>query len=243
VYQYLRRLKVNNYTNLNLLTDSVKFGLKRQHNLSAAQVSTNSLNTGLEQKSIDKFFNQTFNYNLINSANTVDHIKNIHYFNKTSNTINFSTNAINFLNYFNNNSFYLRKLLKYSSILDLINNNSDTKKIKYPLRKVLNNKLNSSEFNNAKVTKGLGFSDFTQSIFINETLSFFYNTNKLNRTLTTNSSNFSILNSDQLISKTSKISPNSQQLNYSTGLNICNSFMNTNSLQSLDCIFLKTKTN
>lgn len=138
-------IKLNSlYFNENDLTNSLNYGLKRQHNLTSLSATTNTYSNYLDYQSANKFLQYNLQYNQPSSQTNL--------FNQELNLlikdIKNSTNSgiINTLNSLINNSTSfddqaLKFILAYPSITQFIGDNSDKKSSKYPIRKLLNPKL------------------------------------------------------------------------------------------------------
>ena len=131
------------FNNENDLNTSINYGLKRQHNLTSV-VATNNINsTFLDKHGLDKFltYNLQFNTDL---KKTNLHSTKLDLFKKelVNNSDIKSSNTLNTLlsdNLNRNNVFKLLSL--YPNIVKEMGDNSDKKKIKHPLTKILNNSL------------------------------------------------------------------------------------------------------
>ena len=139
-------IKLNSlFFNENELTNSLSYGLKRQHNLTASTATTSIYSTFLDQKSMDKFLNFTLQQNTTNKqTNFFD--KDLNLWSKLINNRNTITslNTISLLFNINNNEFNtktLKVLATYPNIIKEMGNDSDKKTTNFPLRKLFNSKL------------------------------------------------------------------------------------------------------
>jgi len=210
------------YTNENSLHDSLNYGLKRQHNLTSIAATTNTYSTFLDKNSMDKFLTANLQYNTSREV-TDTFNNNLNIFSKTQLTnLNITNlNKLNLLlnsnNVFNSKSFV--NLLTYPNIVLELNDDSDKKNIKVPVRKLLNRSVVKNELiNNDSIINSI-HNNYTTS-----TISDMLKNNLNNNSITTKlfkplSESQSILPSDQSVRKYSKLQANNSNLNLSSGLN------------------------
>jgi len=122
-------------------TDSYLYGYKRQHNFVSSKSVLNNFSTFLNMRSVDKIFN--FNWHVrSNICETFTGVLFANYFKQLKSTsLVFDTvrfnSLINSLVSFNPTSCW-NKLYFYPSIVEIINNDSDKKKIHQPIYKLFN---------------------------------------------------------------------------------------------------------
>jgi hypothetical protein len=171
---------------------------------------------------MDKFLTTNLQYNTSREV-TDTFNNNLNIFSKTQLTnLNITNlNKLNLLlnsnNVFNSKSFV--NLLTYPNIVLELNDDSDKKNIKVPVRKLLNRSVVKNELiNNDSIINSI-HNNYTTS-----TISDMLKNNLNNNSITTKlfkplSESQSILPSDQSVRKYSKLQANNSNLNLSSGLN------------------------
>jgi hypothetical protein len=171
---------------------------------------------------MDKFLTANLQYNTSREV-TDTFNNNLNIFSKTQLTnLNITNlNKLNLLlnsnNVFNSKSFV--NLLTYPNIVLELNDDSDKKNIKVPVRKLLNRSVVKNELiNNDSIINSI-HNNYTTS-----TISDMLKNNLNNNSITTKlfkplSESQSILPSDQSVRKYSKLQANNSNLNLSSGLN------------------------
>ena len=118
--------------------DSYLYGLKRQHNFVSSKSISNNFSTLLNLKNVEKFLNYNYNSQIKLNQTFIGNLS-INFF-KSKNTLsNLNTPLLNNAIFsFYNNEFVatLNKFLNYPSMFEIINNNSDKKKLKHPVLKI-----------------------------------------------------------------------------------------------------------
>jgi len=136
----------------NELNNSLSYGLKRQHNLTASNATSSIYSTFLDKQSMDKFLNFTLKQNTsYKQTNFFD--KDLNLWSKLLNNLNttLSLNKTDIL--FNTNEFNTKvfKILSvYPNIIKNIGDDSDKRVTNFPLRKVFSFKFNDNLISNEK---------------------------------------------------------------------------------------------
>lgn len=217
-YKYLSNLYLSN----NNFSDSYLYGTKRQHNfLSSFSYFSNQF-TFLNNPSVRKLFSFNFQNNFF-SLNNNSNFLNLNYFYK--NNLNLNINLINIIGYIDKNKtlteqFSLSNFIFYNNFLNKINDNTDKKKLIYPIQKLFNLNFKKNYFfeknNFSNYTKISDLFFFKNS---NEVNNFFNNKNLTFKTTSLFSSNQSISLGNKNIRNFVNLPINSSNLNYSLNLN------------------------
>lgn len=228
----------NLYLNDLSFLDSYLYGLKRQHNYLSSMSLLNNQSTFLNMSSINKFITFNFQSNFLNSNNSSYFDNN--FFKKPSST-NFSSNFLRISNILNNSNTddslnpFIKNLI-YSNSENLINDDSDKKKINYPFYKLFNNKLNNNNFINfSNLNKLLSLNEITLIDNNNEIKNSLFNQQITYKNLTMFSPNQSVSLSDRHIRNFIQNTPSLSHFNYSLNLNTLNDFLsNANSISNFN---------
>lgn len=215
----------NLYLNDLSFTDSYLYGLKRQHNYLSSMALLNNQSTFLNMTSLNKFIN--FNFQLNNlSFDTHSYYGNSFFKKNTStNLSNDSIRIFNLLKTLQNNSSInpFTKNLLYSNLENLINDDSDKKKINYPFYKLFNNRLNKFNFINfSNLNKLNSLSELSIIDLNNEFKNYFSNNQITYKNLNMFSSNQGVSLSERYIRNFLQNNPSSSHYNYSLNLNTVN---------------------
>jgi len=236
----------NLYQNEDVFLNSYLYGMKRQHNFLNNSALLNHSTTFYNLKSIDKFLNynnktdtsmfsnyngdELFNFFKKNQTNVSD--SNIFTKNKIITNVNPDSN-LKMISFF---SFY-------PNSFSFFNNDSDKKKLKFPIYKMFNNNLTQ--------TNTVSDLLFRKNNLINDFSSI--NSEALNSSLKskdltyqsyeTFSPNRTVLPGERSLTFFSEQSPTVLNYNYSTNINTVNnymSFLNNNTVTSTESFFLNT---
>lgn len=199
--------------------DSYFYGLKRQHNFVSTKAVTNNFSTLFNLKNTEKLLN--YNYNLktkLNQTFTGNLVINFFKFADAKNNSNI-WNLNNIISNIYNSSFTTKfnKFLSYPSIFELINNNSDKKKLKHPTLKIFNfpikkQKLNTTDFFNVN-------NHFNKNLLSTITNQFSINNRATKKSLALFSQNYIVSKFDQTTKKFANISLTAGVFNLSPNLN------------------------
>ena len=218
----------NLYINDLSFSDSYLYGLKRQHNYLSSTSLLNNQSTFLNMSSVNKFINFNFKSNL-NVQNTENYY-NYSFFKKTPSS-HLTDNSLRISNLIKNvNTSYsldsLNKAFLYPNSISLINDDSDKKKINYPIYKLFNNKLDKNDFNNFNNLNKLNSLNELSIIDENADLrSFFFNEDITYKNLTTFSPNQSVSLADRYVRNFIQNNPSLSHFNYSLNLNTLNNYL------------------
>lgn len=223
----------NLFINDNIYVDSYLYGLKRQHNFLSTKAILNNNPTFFSLNSINKFLNFNFKFNKENSISSLNSsFLNLFQKKKNSSILSSVLKLNTFFGGFLNNS-NLALFSNYTlntNILSSFNDNSDKKKLSYPLYKIFskstqnNSLIGFTELNNLN-----SFNDILSFNNLNEINSFFFNLSKTTTTLSNFSSNESILISSRTTKTFSQLNPKLNYTNFSLNSNSSNdSFINLN---------------
>ena len=192
--------KINSlYMNENLYSDSLNYGLKRQHNLTSIAATTNTYSTFLDKNSMDKYLNYNLQLNSsINKNKTDNYDIDLNNFTKTDSNILSSNETLD---------VYLKTSFKTSDLNNprLDNNNILLNNVKSDIENLLKKNHKSDDFNATKTEDNIKM--FTSDRSTTQ------------KTLSINSTDQSFLPSDQSIRKYSKLNPKDTNYNLSLGLN------------------------
>jgi hypothetical protein len=206
----------------NLFNLSNNYGLTRQHNFLSLKSTTSQYSTFLDNKSFSKFLTHNTLKNKSTTTN-LNFYNNLVDIQKGVITRPLSTFlSIDTLNLENSNNLTpsLDTLKNYPNLLTTINDNSDKKFFKYPLRKLFNNSLFSNSLTNSQLNNNSSSfitqnSSLTSSVIDNTLL----NVGTTKKFSLTNSSNQSFLPSDQNLRQYKDLTPNTQNFNLNTSGN------------------------
>lgn len=222
----------NLYINDNSYTDSYLYGLKRQHNFLSSSSIFNNQATFMNLNSINKLIAFNFNNSQSNSTK-INNFNSLLFFKKHSNSgITNTTFLLNdFLNkkfsYLENTNF--KNFTSFSNYLNLINDDTDKKKIVNPIYKFFNKKyLKKNNINNFyDLNKLNSYSDI--SLLNNGELNYFLNNvNKTTKNFSSFSNNQSVSLTNRNIRNFINVSPNFSSLNHSPFLNKINNYIFNN---------------
>jgi hypothetical protein len=228
---YTQKFKTfsNLYLNDSSFTDSYLYGLKRQHNYLSSSSLLNNQSTFLNMTSVNKFINFNFQSNL-NTA-SMDNYYDNSYFKKLPNST-MSNQSLRLMNLINDSSisqstYSLNKNILYPSYSTLINDDSDKKKINYPIYKLFNNKLNKNDFYNFNNLNKLNLLNEVAVIDSNnEIKNSLFNEQITYKNLSVFSSNQSIALPDRHIRNFVHNNPSLSHFNYSLNLNPISNYLN-----------------
>jgi hypothetical protein len=228
---YTQKFKTfsNLYLNDSSFTDSYLYGLKRQHNYLSSSSLLNNQSTFLNMTSVNKFINFNFQSNL-NTA-SMDNYYDNSYFKKLPNSTmsNQSLRLMNLINDSNvsQSTYSLNKNILYPSYSTLINDDSDKKKINYPIYKLFNNKLNKNDFYNFNNLNKLNLLNEVAVIDSNnETKNSLFNEQITYKNLSAFSPNQSIALPDRHVRNFVQNNPSLSHFNYSLNLNPISNYFN-----------------
>lgn len=218
------------YVNDNFFADSYLYGFKRQHNFLSSKSISNSNATFFNLNSVDKLlkFNWQTQSNLFTTFNGLTFFN---FFKKISNnSLSFNLVKLNtlFEKIFPNPSYsYWNKIHSYPSLLETINDDSDKKKLHYPIYKIFNLYNKKINMNNYGTLNQLGSnSDITVSA--NLPLNHVFNNNQITyKTLNVFSSNQSVPVANRSVRKFSDTLPNVSHFNLNSNINTVNDYFNT----------------
>jgi hypothetical protein len=240
----LKYKKINhNYVNDNSFLLSNNYGLNRQHNLLSLKANLQKNNTFLDSNSFNQFLvNQQSSENI--GLENLDFYNNLLNLSQTSNSSTLNTSlTLNQLNTTTSVMDYNKTLFQnYPQLLTMVNNNSDKAFLNYPLRKIFNENLLSSNLRNKGfLNANFNFNNTSVIPFSNTSLT---NQHQTFKTLTNLSSNQNFLPSDQNLRQYENLEVNKTNFNlegrqffdssmYATNpltsyFNIKSSFINSN---------------
>lgn len=218
----------NLYINDNLFTDSYLYGLKRQHNFLSTNSILNNHATFLDLNSVKKIINFNFqnNYDSLrtNQIQFYNFFKkqNISSFDNKSLRINYLFNMF----FKSSNTQSLAKMSEYNKFISLINDNSDKKKLNYPIVKLFNKRFKKANFYNLVNLNKLNLTNDTVLIKKNNELENMLNNISINyKTAMVFSPNQSISLGNRYVRNFINSSPNLSNYNYSLNLNSINNYM------------------
>jgi hypothetical protein len=230
---------INMYITDNSFVNSNNYGTQRQHNyLSNSALFTNQ-NSFLNEPSLLKLLKFNFSSTISNN-NMFSSFSNFNYWNESNGNFSINNKNLNIFNFFeqktiNFNKQFFKNFYFYNSYLQKINNDTDEKKILFPIKKLFNNKfkkINIFNLNNNNVINN-SIQDFF--IFKNNSAnnSLFNNRNKTFKTFSAFSPNQSIGLKDRYIRNFLTISPHLPTLNFTPTLNSLNNylFFHTNKIE------------
>lgn len=228
---YSQKFKIfsNLYLNDLSFTDSYLYGLKRQHNYLSSSALLNNQSTFLNMSSLAKFIN--FNFQSTLSQQNIESYYDNNFFKKNE-VITTSDNSIRVSNLIKNiNTSYsldsLNKFMLYPNSSSLINDDSDKKKITYPVYKLFNAKLNQNDFNNfTNLNKLTSMSEISVIDNNSELRNSLFNEQVTYKNLTMFSPNQAISLPDRYIRNFIQNNPSSSHFNYSLNLNTLNDYLN-----------------
>lgn len=222
----------NLYINDNFFLDSYLYGLKRQQNFLPSSSILNSNMTFMNLESINKLIKFNLKSNINFSTKIFDFKEKINNFqNKNINT--FDINLIKNISIIDKNNKTKNKeifnnFLTYTSYLNKINDDSDKKKIFYPIYKQFNLIFKKNKFSNAhNIGKLNNFNDLNSLSFFNETNLNFNNKNINFKHHTLFSPNQSVSLTNKNIKHFIDVKSNISHLNYSLNLNSLNDYLET----------------
>lgn len=215
----------NLYLNDTLSNNAASYGTFRQHNYSSVMSTTNTFNSLLDNKSLNKFMEYNLDHKSTKQTNS------LHYNMSTSprdKVLDTSSNTLRLLNLTDEKSLTsnssLGKLIQYPTSTGFLSAESDSKQLSNPFKYLLNNKWSKKTFINNRFVSNNESSNFS-SKFFNEDLSYRYKDLK--------SSNQQLLTSDRNIRLINNLTPNKTTLNFSEKGNNLNSLIYQNFSNSL----------
>jgi len=219
----------NLYINDSLFTDSYLYGLKRQHNFLSNNAILNNQTTFLNLNSVNKFINFNFKNNL-DYSNKFNNSQNSSFFKKNQNTSisNSSLRVNNLFNkiYSNNDLNFLNNSLSYSNFISSINDNSDKKKIFYPIYKLFNSKLKKKSFYNlTNVNQLNSYNDISLLESNTEFKTYLFNNNISYKNSSVFSTNQSVPLNSRYVRNFIQNSSSVSNYNYSLNLNTLNDYL------------------
>jgi hypothetical protein len=179
--------------------------------------------------SLNKFISFNFKNSQSHKSNFSSYNQN--FFKKNTN-INLSNDTLRLNNVFKSffNSYELNSLTKsllYPNFLSLINDDSDKKKLDFPIYKLFNNKFNNNNFYNLKSLNKMNYdSDLHLIDRTEEVTSTFFNDQITYKNLSAFSSNQSVSLPERYVRNFIKTSPTSSHYNYNLNLNNVNEYVN-----------------
>jgi hypothetical protein len=219
----------NLFLNDNLFSDSLSYGLKRQHNFLTNSALSNNSSTFFDLKSSAKWLN----FNLKNDAVLLNTFTGQNFFNfffkKAAKSLNFDTSRI--FSILNLNSYFNTNLLLFKnnsnlSILNFINNNSDKKKLKYPTLKLFNLPNSKLNLNGFTTSSNLNLKNDLTVSFFNEEINFFTNQNLNYKIYTSFSPNQAIPFHHKSLKHFARIPVTASHYNFSLNLNSTTGYLN-----------------
>jgi hypothetical protein len=154
-YSSKYKLFSNLYLNDLNFSDSHLYGLKRQHNYLSSSSLINNQSTFLNLNSVSKIINFNYKTNII--KNTENDFSGYNYFKKNNNS-HLNVDSLRIQSIFNKlNNFKLNNPIIYPNTLSLFNDDSDKKKITYPINKIFNNKFSKVNLNNTTYLNKLNY--------------------------------------------------------------------------------------
>ncbi len=219
----------NLYLNDNSFMDSQAYGFKRQHNFLSTSSLLNNQSTFLNMNSLNKFINFNFKNSEFHKNSSSSYNQN---FFKKNNNITLSNDSLHLSNLFKSlHSSYelnsLNKSLLYPNFISLINDDSDKKKLNFPMYKLFNNKLGNNSFHNLNsLNKVNDLSDLYLLDKIEEVTSTFFNDQITYKNLSAFSSNQSVSLAERYVRNSIKTSPSTSHYNYTLNLNNVNEYIN-----------------
>ena len=210
------------YLNNNNFVDSYLYGTKRQHNFLPSISIFSNQSTFLNNPSVEKLI--TFNFqNNFSNYKINSNFLNLNYFSK--NNLNFNLNLLKINNFFFKNSagvdkFFFSNFIFYNNYLNKINDNTDKKKLFYPIFKLFNANFKKNYFfqynNFVFTTDNDDLKLFKKS---NEINNFFNNSGVTFKKFTLSSPNQSIALGNKNIRNFVQTPSNLTNLNFSKNLN------------------------
>lgn len=218
------------YANENDFSDSLNYGLKRQHNLTSSAATSNNFNTFLDKKSMDRFLVHNLQYNTKKNGTDL-FTGGVHQVTKSdTTTLNLSTlNSLNVFDELNQSpqSKELVQFLTHPNVVQEFNDNSDKGVTRRPVTKLNNeamsnkNLLNSNLMSNSLQTE-TSTSVNTADINVNQA-----NVSSTSKERAIFSDNQSVLTGDRSVRKYTNMNPNDTNYNLSNGVNSLDSNLNS----------------
>lgn len=200
------------HTNENAFSESLNYGLKRQHALTTAEATTNTYASFLDKKSMNKMLQSNLNY--FGSTDMASRqLKPTHTYEKST-PIQLNDETSQFSTSFGNESQLSTHPFKHMiqhtpATLTNFNDNSDKKQFSYPIRKLFNAKLLQDE------TSALS-SEMLQPVSSLQNVSL---TTEVSSNRETSADNAGVLLGDRAVRKYEKLSANKSHMNFNTHLN------------------------
>ena len=220
--------------NENFYLNSLNLGLKRQHNFLNNFSINNNYSTFFGFKNISKWLN--FNFNTFNeNFLQTNSLKSLNFFQK--NDFKFSTiNNLRINNYFNNLKT-LQKFLYYPNFIQLINDDSDKKKLNYPIFKI-NNLINNTNLNNFKTFSQILVKHDLNILNYSQKNDLFNNKETFYKNFSSFSSNQSISTNSKSFRNFLKLTPTTSILNHNLNTNTFANYLNYSNKNNLNDFFL-----
>ena len=215
----------NLYLNDTLPNNSPSYGTFRQHNYSSMMSTTNSFNSLLDNKSLNKFME----YNL-DTPNTLNSSTMSYNLNTASreNVLNTDSNTLRLLNLTDksaeSSNYSLEKLVNYPTTTSLLSSETDAKQLNNSFKYLLNNRWSKKTFVSNNVNESDSVQTFS-SKFFNEDLAYRFKDLK--------SSNQQLLTSDRNTRLINSLSPSKTLLNFNDKGSNLNSLIHNNVSESL----------
>lgn len=218
----------NLYLNDSSFVDSYSYGLKRQHNFLSSSSLLNNQSSFLNMSSLNKLTNLNFKNSEFHKSNSPTYG---HDFLKKNNNVALSSNSLRLNNLFNelhsqSSLNFFNKTLLYPNHLSTINDNSDKKKINFPMYKLFNSKLNKNNLYNLNNLNKLNeLNDLYLFDNNDEIKNNFFNNQITYKSLNTFSPNQTTSLPERYIRNFIKNSPSASHFNYSSNLNTINEYI------------------
>lgn len=215
----------NLYLNDTLPNNSPSYGTFRQHNYSSMMSTTNSFNSLLDNKSLNKFME--YNLDTTSTANSNSMGYNLNTASR-ENVLNTDSNTLRLLSLTDKSSessnYSLQKLVNYPTTTSLLSAEIDSKQLNNSFKYLLNNRWAKKTFIGNSVNEPDSAQTFS-SKFFNEDLSYRFKDLK--------SSNQQLLTSDRNTRLINGLAPNKTLLNFNDKGSNLNSLIHNNVAESL----------
>jgi len=215
------------FKNDNVYLDSASLGMKRQHNFLNNSAISNNYSTFFTLHSTTKWINFNFTSFSLKFLPQLS-VKSLNFFNKNT-LVTGTVDSLRISKFFQSNTKNynsLQKFIYFPDLNQLLNDDSDKKKLRYPLYKINNlydgygRILNVNEFYKSLMTHDLLS---LSTSFLEDTLS---NVNKSYKFFSSFSSNQSILTSSKSFRSFINIHPSVSTFNHNLNLNVSASYLN-----------------
>lgn len=216
-------------TDSSLFTDSYLYGLKRQHNFLNSKALSNNSQTFLDLKSVDQML--TTNWALSSTQfKTYTNTETNNFFNQVNqNQISASTIFLNKLFYqmFPSPFFTASSnLYLYPSLLTMINNDTDKKKLHYPMLKLFQLPVKRFDLSNETALRTLFTENDFGFVHYDKLNGYFNNEQFIHKTYTPFSSNQSFISGERNIRHSTGIIFGKNNSNLTAHINSANFYFN-----------------